>query len=91
MGSDYQSSKALRKEVSIMAIQKNTAVSETVVKTSGGYQFRLLNECDAPEDIQRFEKPGMMTIKLSGVRLGDERSLAFVNDLEDPTSAPLFW
>jgi len=47
-----------------MAIQRNTAVSETVVKASGGYQFHLVNECNAPEDIQRFERPGMMSVKL---------------------------
>jgi len=40
-------------------IQHNTAVSETVVKASGSYQFHLVNECNAPEEIQRFERPGM--------------------------------
>jgi hypothetical protein len=74
-----------------MAIQRNTTVSETVVRASGGYQFRLLNECNAPEDIQGFERPGMMTIKLWGVRYGGEQRIGFVNDLEDPTSAPFFW
>jgi hypothetical protein len=53
----------------LMAIQKNTAVSETVVRASGGYQFRLLNECDAPEDIRHFERPGMMTIKVVGYQI----------------------
>lgn len=72
-------------------IQKNTAISETVVKASGGYHFRVLNECNAPEEIQRFEKPGMLAIRLSGVRLGNEHQMAFVNDLEDPTSAPSNW
>jgi hypothetical protein len=72
-------------------IQKNTAISETVVRASGGYEFRLLNECDAPEDVRHFERPGMMAVKLWGIRLGSEHSIAFVNDLEDPTSAPFFW
>jgi hypothetical protein len=75
----------------LMAIQKNTAVRETVVRVSGGYHFRVLNECNVGEDIQRFERPGMMTIKLWGVRYSDELRIGFVNDLEDPTSAPFFW
>jgi len=74
-----------------MSIQKNTAVSETVVKASGGYQFHLVNECNAPEDIQRFERPGMMAVKLWGIRYGHEHCMSFVNDLDDPTSAPFFW
>jgi len=74
-----------------MAIQKNTAVSETVVKASGGYHFHLVNDCNAPEDIRQFEKPGMISIRLSGVRLCHEHSIAFVNDMEDPTNAPIFW
>lgn len=72
-------------------IQKNTAISETGVKASGCYEFRVLNQCDAPEDIQRFERPGMMTIKLWGIRYGHEHSMSFVNDLEDPASPPSFW
>ena len=71
-------------------IQKNTAVSETVVRASG-YQFCLLNKCDTPEDIRNFERPGMMTIKLWGIRYGHEHSMSFVNDLEDPTSPPFHW
>jgi len=75
-----------------MAIQKNTAVSETVVKASGGYHFHLVNECNAPEDIQRFERPGMMSVKLWGIRFGHEHCMSFVNDLlEDPTKPPSFW
>ncbi len=73
-----------------MAIQKNTAVSETVVRASG-YQFCVLNECNAPEDIQRFERPGMMIIKLWGIRYGHEHCMSFVNDLEDPTGTPFHW
>jgi hypothetical protein len=72
-------------------IQKNTAISETVVRASGGYQFRLLNECDAPEDIRNFERFGMTTIKLWGIRYGHEHCMSFVNDLEDPTSPPFNW
>ena len=72
-------------------IQKNTAISETVIRASGGYQFRLLNECNVPEDIQGFERPGMMTIKLWGIRYVHEHCMSFVNDLEDPAIAPLFW
>ncbi len=60
-------------------------------KASGSYQFRLINECDAPEDIRYFERPGMMTIKLWGIRYGHEHRMSFVNDLEDPTSAPFNW
>ena len=75
----------------LMAIQKNTAVSETVVKASGGYHFHLVNECNAPEDIQRFERPGMMAVKLWGIRYGHEHCMSFVNDLDDPTSAPFLW
>ncbi len=75
----------------LMAIQRNTAVSETVVRASGGYRFHLVNECNAPEEIRHFEKPGMVAIKLSGIRLGNEHRIGFVNDLEDPTSAPFFW
>ena len=69
---------------------KRTSASP-VVKASGGYHFHLVNECNAPEDIQRFERPGMMTIKLWGKRYGHEHCMSFVNDLEDPTSAPFFW
>ena len=72
-------------------IQKNTAISETVVKTSGGYEFRLLNEFDGTEDIRYFERPGMMTIKLWGIRYGHEHSMSFVHDLEDPTTPPFNW
>ncbi len=74
-----------------MAIQRNTAVSETVVNTSGGYRFCILNDCNVPEDIQHFERPGMITIKLWGIRYDHEHSMSFVNDLEDPTNAPSFW
>ena len=74
-----------------LMIQKDTAVSETIVRASGGYQFQLLNECNAPADIQHFERPGMASIKLWGIRYGLEHSMSFVNDLEDPTSAPSFW
>jgi hypothetical protein len=90
MGSDYQPSGSCGKEFGLMAIQKNTAISETVVRASG-YQFRVLNECNAPEDIQGFERPGMLSIRLWGIRFGSEHNMSFVNDLEDPTSAPLFW
>jgi hypothetical protein len=38
-----------------------------------------------------FERPGMMTIKLWGIRYGHEHRMSFVNDLEDLTSAPFFW
>jgi hypothetical protein len=33
----------------------------------------------------------MMTIKLWGIRYGNELRIGFVNDLEDPTNAPFFW
>jgi AP2 domain len=46
----------------LMAIQKNTSVSETVLKVSGGYRFHVLNECNAPEEIRHFEKPGIVAI-----------------------------
>jgi len=72
-------------------IQKNTAVSETAVKVSGGYRFRILNDCSSPEDIRGFERPGMLSIRLWGIRFGSELNMSFVNDLEDPTSPPLFW
>jgi hypothetical protein len=71
-------------------IQHNTAVSETVLRASGGYHFHVVNDCSVPEEIRCFEKPGMMTINLSGIRLGGEQSRAFVNDLEDPINAPFF-
>ena len=71
-------------------IQKNTAISETVVKANG-YEFHLLNEYNGPEDIRQFERPGMLSIRLWGIRFGSEHNMSFVNDLEDPTSAPLFW
>jgi len=72
-------------------IQKNTAISETVIRTSGGYRFCILNDCNLPEDIRRFERPEMMAIKLWGIRYGHEQSMSFVNDLEDPTTPPFFW
>ena len=71
-------------------VQKNTAVSETVVKASGGYESRVLNKCNTPKDIRHFERPGMMTIKLWGIRYGHDMQCSFVNDLEDPTSPPCF-
>ena len=74
-----------------MAIQRNRAVSETVVKASGGYHFHILNDCDVPEDVRDFEKPGMLSVKLWGIRYGQEHSMSFVNDLEDPTSPPFNW
>jgi hypothetical protein len=73
-----------------MAIQRHTAISETLLKAND-YQFHLVNDCDAPREIRGFEKPGMMTIKLSGIRLSSEHRIGFVNDLEGPTSTPFFW
>jgi hypothetical protein len=70
-------------------IQKNTAISETVVRATGGYHFHIVNDCSAPEDIQ--ERPGMMTIKLWGIRYGHAHCMSFVNDLEDPTIPPFNW
>jgi hypothetical protein len=74
-----------------MAIQKNTAISETIVRVSGDYQFHILNECNAPEDIRHFERPGMMAVTLWGIKFSNEHYMAFVNDLEDPTTPPSFW
>jgi hypothetical protein len=61
-------------------IQKNTAVSETVIKTSGGYHFHIQNDCNAPQDVRHFERPGMLAIKLWGIRYGHEHCMSFVND-----------
>jgi len=49
-------------------IQRNTAVSETVLRVMDpkpGYEFHLLNECNAPEAIRYFENPDMACIVLS--------------------------
>jgi hypothetical protein len=72
-------------------VQKNTAISETVVKVSGGYRFCIVNDCAAPEDIRNFERPGMMAVKLWGTKISREHHVSFVNDLDDPTSAPFCW
>jgi hypothetical protein len=67
-------------------IQKNTAVSETVLKViipRPGYEFHLLNECDAPETVRYFEKPGMTSIELCGVEFtNDIPCSTFVRDSE---------
>jgi len=58
-------------------IQKNTAVSETVLKVidpKPGYEFHLLNECNAPETVRYFEKPGMARIALCGITFTNEAS-----------------
>jgi hypothetical protein len=56
-------------------IQKNTAVSETVLKIvipQPGYEFHLLNECDVDEATRYFEKPGMVRVELCGVTFTNE-------------------
>lgn len=72
-------------------IQKNTAVSETIIKASGGYQFCLHNECNMPDDVRHFERPGMISVKLWGIRYLHENCMSYVNDLEDPTTPPFHW
>jgi hypothetical protein len=76
-----------------MAIHKNTAISKVTVRSSGGYQFHLLNECNSPDDIKYFERPGMLTVHVWGLkhRTADDFTMSFVNYLEDGPRAPWFW
>lgn len=56
-------------------IQRNTAVSETVLKVMDpkpGYEFHLLNECNAPEAM-RFENPNMARIVVSKITLTETK------------------
>jgi hypothetical protein len=56
-------------------IQKNTAVSETVLKIiipKPGFEFHLVNECDVDEGMRYFEKPGMVCIGLCGITFTNE-------------------
>jgi len=39
-----------------MAIQKNTAISETIVNASGGYRFCILKRLQFPGDVRHFER-----------------------------------
>jgi hypothetical protein len=61
-------------------IQRNTAVSELVLKAPG-YRFTIANECDTPE------QSGMLALKLYTIEFrppeSELRSVAWVNDLCD--------
>ena len=76
-------------------IQKNTVVTETVLKVIGskpGYVFHLLNECNAPVAVRDFKKPGMACIALYGIKFANEvPRIAFVNDLDEPEEQPFYW
>jgi len=57
-------------------IQRNTAVSETVLKIvdpKPGYEFHLLNECNAPEAMRYFENPNMVRIVVSEIMLTETK------------------
>jgi hypothetical protein len=72
-----------------MAIQKNSAISQTVVRATG-FEWHLMNDCvlDLPDDVRDFQRPGMLTLRLAGIRIGNEHRIGYVSDLEDPTNTP---
>jgi hypothetical protein len=70
----------------LMAIQKNTFVCELALR-AGGYQFVLKNDSKTSE---MFEEPATLRISISGVRLGADNQLGFVNDCES-ADPPFFW
>jgi hypothetical protein len=68
-----------------MTIQKNTFVSELTLRARQ-YRFVLVNECNS--DI--LEEPGTLKISISGIRIGADNQIGFVNDCES-ADPPFFW
>jgi hypothetical protein len=51
------------------------------------YQFVLANECDS----QVLEEPGTLKISISGIRIGKDNQVGFVNDCCESADPPFFW